>query len=129
MRFGNTGGNYYIGADNNTGSRIQNGTAIPYAFVFNSESARDMLFMTNNTVRLAINGTTGNVTTTTQSAGDNSTKVATTAYVDAATNSTTGTWTPASAAVTLSVIQGNYVTSGKMTTPMFYVTFPTSVST
>lgn len=43
--------------------------------------------------------------------------------------SSSGSWTPASSTVTLTVNQQYYITNGNLTTAFFYITFPTSVST
>jgi hypothetical protein len=57
MYFNNTGGNAYLGLDNSTGSRI-GGSA--YSFNIWHESARNILFGTNNTERMRIDSS-GNV--------------------------------------------------------------------
>lgn len=60
MKFVNTGGNYFFGADNSAGARLQgSGYSSAYAFVLNAESARDFLIGTNNVTRLKIDGSTG----------------------------------------------------------------------
>jgi hypothetical protein len=53
QRFNTTGGNYYIGVSSSTGSGLLGG-ASAYSMCLVTESARDMLFGTNNTERMRI---------------------------------------------------------------------------
>lgn len=57
MKFNNGGGNYYIGSSNSTGGRLFGGGA--YSLSIGSESAVPLVFATNNTMRLSIDGSTG----------------------------------------------------------------------
>ena len=88
----------------------------------------------NQSSNVVVNGTlssSGNtITGKTESPGTNSTAMASTAYADAAVAALfpSGTWTPASSTVTLTVNYTYYQTVGKMTTAFFYITFPVSVS-
>jgi hypothetical protein len=59
QRFNTTGGNYYIGVSSSTGSGLLGG-ASAYSMCLVTESARDMLFGTNNTERMRIDSS-GNV--------------------------------------------------------------------
>jgi hypothetical protein len=53
QRFNTTGGNYYIGVSSSTGTGLLGG-ASNYSMCLVTESARDMIFGTNNTERLRI---------------------------------------------------------------------------
>lgn len=87
--------------------RVTNGT---YS-IYDATAAADRLTIDASGVVNA-----PSLTTTTQSAGDNSTKVATTAYVDAASGGgySEGTWTPTSSTVTLTTATGRYTKIGHM---------------
>lgn len=54
--FNTTGGNYYIGISSSTGAGLLSGVSA-YSMAFVTESARDMVFGTNNTARFTIAST------------------------------------------------------------------------
>ena len=57
QRFSNSGGNYYIGADNSAGTGLFAGGGIAYGLGIVTESAQAIVLGTNNTARLTIAST------------------------------------------------------------------------
>lgn len=89
-------------------------------------------FSGNLTVTAGTNsylGALGSSTATTQSQGDNSTKVATTAYADRIGASAPGTWTPvdaSGASLSFTGVTAKYVQVGNLVFAYFSLTFPST---
>lgn len=58
-KFSNTGGNYFVGVASSTGAGLLGSLTTAYAFGIVTESARPIVFGTNNTARITVDGTTG----------------------------------------------------------------------
>ncbi len=92
------GSAFYYGLEGPTGGTVATGSA-QYAALVGNNYNRPLQLFANNDVKMTVSSTGVDapaLNSTTQSANDNSTKVATTAYVDAL-KTTGNTWTPTQA--------------------------------
>ena len=71
QRLTNDGGNYYIGADSSAGDRMTVSGGSAYALTLTTESARDIVFATNNTGRAKILSNGHVIIATTEDFGHN----------------------------------------------------------